>query len=216
MLLIKRRNVIIAFLGVSLFSPNASAVSPTDTKEKKIVADEDLTIVVAPDAHPESTELQKKLELTETEIRTLRSRVLAVQDQLAQSQASVIQVQIEAVIRNDLRGKSLPLGFVELTTKLNDVELVRYFQPTATTENPTFPIYIGPMPVGTYELSINSIVGVMQHSWPFSLAQGRWNMNKIFALKLDGTAKSKSIKITFKPGDSAPTMTIDEDGGPPK
>lgn len=209
-------NLFIAIVGLSAFSANAFAVPTTRAKKEKPPSSDDLIIVSVPDPHPEATQLQKKLDSTETEIRTLRSRLLAIQDELAQSQSGVVQVQIEATIRNDLRGKSLPLGFVELTGKLNDVELVRYYQPAVTSENATFPIYIGPMPVGSYELTINSTVGVMQHNWPFSLAQGRWNMNKTIALKLDGTTKNKVIVFSLKPGDTAPTVTIEENASPPK
>jgi hypothetical protein len=175
-----------------------------------------LTIVADPTSNPLTTEMNKRLEKIDADTRALRSQILSTQDRLAQEQKDIVNVRIEANIQNKARGKALPIGFVELVAKINDVELVRYLQPPMTTENPSYPLYVGPIPVGTYQLTIRSIAGVLQHDWPYSLAQGRWNIEKTFALKIQRGATEKNVKILLKPGDLTPSLSIDEEGGPPK
>jgi hypothetical protein len=157
-----------------------------------------------------------RLEKIDSDTRAIRSQILSMQDRLAREHKDIVNVRIEANIQNQSRGKALPIGFVELTAKLNDIELVRYLQPPMTTENPSYPIYVGPIPVGTYQLTIRSVAGVLQHDWPYSLAQGRWNIEKTFALKIQRGATNKDVKIVLKPGDLAPSLSIDDEGGPPK
>jgi hypothetical protein len=189
--------VAIAFCTLTDF---ASAATPASQSEG-------LTITTEVDPHPGTTDLAKRLSKIEQENQKLRASILQIQDDSASQQKNVVNIRIEALAENANSSKA-PIGFVELAASLNDVEIVRYSEPPMTEKSPRYPLYVGPIPMGTYNLKVQFIAGVLQQGWPYNLLQGRWQAEKTFPLKIDSAMRGKTATILLKAGETAPSLHL--------
>jgi hypothetical protein len=175
---------------------------------------EGLTVTAEIDPHPGTTKVAERLSKIEQENKNLRSRILQVQDELAAQEKNLVNIRIEALADNSDSRKT-PIGFVELAASLNDVEIVRYSEPPMIEKSPRYPLFTGPIPVGTYNLKVRLVAGVLQQGWPYSLLQGRWHTEKTFPLKIDSAMRGKTTTIVLKAGDLSPSVQLVQSGGSP-
>jgi hypothetical protein len=188
------------------------AVATAATSSSK---NEGLTVTAEIDPHPATTEIAERLSKIEQENQNLRSRILQVQDELAAQEKNLVNIRIEALADNSDSRKT-PIGFVELAASLNDVEIVRYSEPPMFEKSPRYPLYTGPIPVGTYNLKVRFVAGVLQQGWPYNLLQGRWHTEKSFPLKIDSSMRGKTTTIVLKAGDITPNVhLVQSEGSPP-
>ncbi len=206
----KQRAVCAILFALPCFS-NISAIAATKSGQ----SDDGLTVTAEVDPFPGTTQIASRLNKAMKETQALRSKILAIQDDLVAQLKDVVNIRIEAEASNTDQEKQ-PIGFVEITAYINDVELVRYVQPPMIQKSPRYPLYAGPIPVGTYHLKIHSVAGILQHGWPYSLLQGRWNVEKTFTLTIDPSMNGKTALIALKPGDISPSLSLTKlEGSPP-
>lgn len=170
------------------------------------------------DQRTEATlELARKMEAINARAENLRAKVLRLQDTFATRFNDKSDVIVQVETRQDKTKSQMPLGIIELEASLNDVPLVRYQLPLQSEGADVLPVYLGPLPVGEYELRIKTIVGFKQHGWPMALAQGRWQLDKVFKIKAAGTtALVVPTRIVLSPSLSAggtPELTLEGAAG---
>lgn len=178
-------------------------------------SEDGLNVTAEIDVNPGTTELANRLAKIQAENAQLRSQILQIQDAIASQQKNMTALRIEATVDNATQENS-PIGYVELEASLNDFPLVRYVQAPMMDKNPSYPIFVGPIPAGSYSLRVRSVAGVLQHGWPYSLLQGRWNMDKTFPLKIESGKNLKIARIVLKRGDISPSLSLVEtEASPP-
>jgi hypothetical protein len=193
-------------LASTAVSASANESGNSHPKEKKGI----LTIESPTTENPEMQRLAKDLEGLKKESRELRSQILAIQDRLASRVRDISELQIDFVTQNPADKTIAPLAIMELQVAINEVEVVHYLNPPQVERDLQLPLFLGPIPSGTYKLRVKGVLGILQHDWPYALAQGRWSIDKTFTLKLDQPNQRKVATITARPAGVEPTLTLNE------
>jgi hypothetical protein len=196
----------LVMLAVASTSASATDSGKTSAKPRQ----GGLTIESTTVENPELKKLAQEMDELKKESRDLRSQILAIQDRLVSRVRDVRELQIDFATQNPMDKAIAPLAVMELQVALNDVEVIHYLNPPQLSRDLQLPLFQGPIPAGTYKLRVKGVLGILQYDWPYSLAQGRWNIDKTFELKLDQDGNRKVATITAKPSALEPTLTLVE------
>lgn len=153
-----------------------------------------LVIVSETEASRATRELAEKLTKIQRKNNEMRAKVLALQDELASRMHDKANVEIELVGSEETKSN---FRVLELEAKLNEVNLVRYSLPSQLTKSQSLPLYVGPLPVGKYDLSVHLVVGNLTQGWPYGVAQGKWRVEKKLSFLVDEKYSGKT-KLALK------------------
>ncbi len=136
-------------------------------------------------------EISKKISQLQDQNKTMRSKILSLQDLLASRFKDRIELSIEVVSSQE---KELPqFGFIELSAIMNNISIINYSKPIFFEKKMHLPIFKGPLPIGTYEVNIHAVVGQQTDNWPYALPQGKWTVDK--KIVINGTMQNPIHKV---------------------
>ncbi|WGL58576.1 hypothetical protein QEJ31_08505 [Pigmentibacter sp. JX0631] len=142
-------------------------------------------------------EIATKIAQLQEQNKKMRSKVLSLQDLLISKFKDRMELKVEVISKNSER--ELPqFGVIELSAIINNISLIHYNKPIFFDRKIYLPIFNGPLPLGTYKIKINGIVGQFNNNWPYVLPQGKWKIEK--EIDVIGTLSSPihDIKIVLR------------------
>ncbi len=141
-------------------------------------------------------EISKKISKLQDQNKTMRSKILSLQDLLASRFKDRIELSIDVVSSQE---KELPqFGFIELSAIMNNISIINYSKPIFFERKMHLPIFRGPLPIGTYEIKIHAVVGQQTENWPYALPLGKWTVDKKIVINGTMVNPIHNIKLYLK------------------